>query len=258
MREEHRWLILRLEAPLLAFGGVAIDQVGVTRDFPAASMLTGLIANALGWERTDWEAHQGLQDRLVFAVRLDRENQQGPLIDTQNARLYANEEVWTSLGSPEGRNKQSPSFSSIDENVKKLGKYLTHRRQRYYHADACVTVALRFLSTEAQPDLDAVAQALQSPARPLFLGRKPCLPSAPLYFGEVTAATAYQALQLVPLVDDARQPMRALWPPSEGPQIGAEVHRIVALPDLRNWKTGLHGGSRSVVEGQVSVTEAGR
>ena len=30
---DRRWLILRLEAPLLAFGGVVIDDVGVTWDF---------------------------------------------------------------------------------------------------------------------------------------------------------------------------------------------------------------------------------
>lgn len=255
MTQGHRWLILRLEAPLLAFGGVAIDQVGVTRDFPAASMLTGMIANALGWERTDGAAHQQLQDRLVFAVRRDRENPLGLLLDMQNARLYANEEAWTTSGSPEGRNKQSPSFASIDENAKKLGKYLTHRRQRFYHADACVTVTLRLGSPELQPDLGAVAQALQAPARPLFIGRKTCLPSTPLLYGEVQAATAYEALQRVPPVEDGRQPMRALWPSAEGPQSGAEVHRILALPDLRNWKTGLHGGSRTVVEGEVRVTE---
>jgi CRISPR-associated Cas5-like protein len=65
---------MRLEGPLLAFGGVAIDQVGITRDFPAASMLTGLLANALGWERPQWQAHQALQDRLIFAARRDRED----------------------------------------------------------------------------------------------------------------------------------------------------------------------------------------
>jgi CRISPR system Cascade subunit CasD len=69
---ERRWLILRLQAPLLAFGGVAIDHVGVTRDYPALSMLTGLLANALGWERTEWKRHQVLQDRLIFAARRDR------------------------------------------------------------------------------------------------------------------------------------------------------------------------------------------
>ncbi len=242
MTQEHRWVILRLEAPLLAFGGVAIDQVGVTRDFPAASMLTGLIANALGWERTDWAAHQQLQDRLVFAVRRDRENPLGLLIDMQNARLEKNDKGWTTLGVPEGRDGASYGAP--------------HRRQRFYHADACVTVALRLLSAEVQPDLSAVARALQSPARPLFIGRKPCLPSTPIFYGEVQVATAYEALQRVPLIEEGRQPMRAIWPPAEGPESGAVVHRVLALPDLRNWKTGLHGGSRTVVEGELIVTEA--
>lgn len=244
MTETHRWLILRLEAPLLAFGGVAIDHVGVTRDFPAASMLTGLIANALGWERTDWPAHQQLQDRLVFAVRRDRENPLGLLIDMQNAWLKKSETGWTTQGTPEGRDGGANTYKS------------PHRRQRFYHADACVTVALRLLSAEVQPDLNAVAHALQSPARPLFIGRKPCLTTTPILYGEVQAVRAYEALQRVPLVEEAREPMRAIWPPSEGPETGAVVHRVLALPDLRNWKTGLHGGSRTVVEGEVVVTEA--
>jgi CRISPR-associated Cas5-like protein len=41
-------LLLRLEAPLMSFGGVAIDYRGVTRTFPGCAMLTGLITNALG------------------------------------------------------------------------------------------------------------------------------------------------------------------------------------------------------------------
>ena len=68
-----RHLILRLEAPLMAFGGETIDNYGVIRRFPSASMLTGLLANALGWRRTETDKHQGLQDRLVFAARIDRE-----------------------------------------------------------------------------------------------------------------------------------------------------------------------------------------
>ena len=42
-------MILALEAPLMAFGGETVDNYGVVRSFPAASMLTGLLANALGW-----------------------------------------------------------------------------------------------------------------------------------------------------------------------------------------------------------------
>ena len=46
-----RHLAMRLEAPLSSYGAEAIDNFGVVDDFPAASMLTGLLANALGWLR---------------------------------------------------------------------------------------------------------------------------------------------------------------------------------------------------------------
>jgi CRISPR system Cascade subunit CasD len=239
MSADRRWLVLHLEAPLLAFGGVAIDQVGITRDFPAASMLTGLLANALGWQRAEWQAHQALQDRLIFAARRDRENPTGILTDMQNARLEKTDRGWTTYGTTEGRAGAS---------------YMApHRRQREYHADACVTVVLRLEPASDSPDLDAIAAALNRPARPLFLGRKPCLPSHPLCVGEILASSAYEALRCVPAVDTPLVSLRALWPPQEGPTVGLQVHRIVALPDLRNWKTGLHGGTRLVVEGTVEA-----
>lgn len=101
---EH--LVLRLEAPLMSFGGETIDNFGVVRDFPAASMLTGLIANALGWRRTDTDKLDRLQDRLVFAVRLDRPGTR--FTEYQTARLLAEDQGWTTRGRPEGRNKALP------------------------------------------------------------------------------------------------------------------------------------------------------
>lgn len=235
---DHRWLILRLEAPLLAFGGVAIDHVGVTRDFPAASMLTGLLANALGWRRTEWEKHQALQDRLIFAARWERDSVFSLLTDTQNAQLAKNDKGWTTWGEPEGR--QGASYGS------------PHRRLRDYHADACVVVAVRLEPAKDEPSLDVLAAALDRPARPLFIGRKPCLPSAPLRQKDFVAApTAYAALQKCPRQQDGAERLRALWPLGEGPSEGEEVHRIMDLPDLRNWRTGLHGGARRIVEGVV-------
>lgn len=230
---DHHWLILTLEAPLVAFGGVTIDHVGVTRDFPAASMLTGLLANALGYARTEWEKHQSLQDRLIFAARRDRENPSGLLTDTQNARLEKNDKGWTTWGAPEGRDGNSYGGP--------------HRRRRDYHMDACVTVALR-LKDEGIPDLDTLAASLDRPARPLFIGRKPCLPSGPLRrHGLVTAPTAHAALRQLP----GQAGLRAVWPVGEGPEDGAEVRRVIDLADIRNWRTGLHGGTRRIVEGFV-------
>ncbi|MDZ7642276.1 MAG: type I-E CRISPR-associated protein Cas5/CasD [Desulfurivibrio sp.] len=233
---DQRWLVLRLEAPMAAFGGVVIDHVGITRDFPAASMLTGLFANALGWERTDREVHQALQDRLVFAARWEREGDD-VFTDTQNAQLAKIDRGWTTYGKPEGRDGASYGAP--------------HRRRRDYHADACMTVVLRLRTPGMAPDLDDLATALDCPARPLFIGRKPCLPTTPLRYGEIEAPSAYEALCRLPCEGFSGGWLRALWPTDEGPVDGEIVHRVVDLADLRNWRTGLHGGARRVVEGAV-------
>lgn len=237
------WLVLRLEAPLLAFGGVTIDHIGVTRDFPAQSMLAGLLANALGFERTDWENIQGLQDRLVFAARRERGDEAAPLTDVQNARLEENDKGWTTRGQPEERKGKSYGAP--------------HRRRRDYHMDACVMVAMRLEPAARQPDLEALAAALERPARPLFIGRKPCLPSAPILLpARVTAPDAYCALLAIAGEQSAApKKMRALWPLGEGPDAGENVWRVIDLPDLRNWRTGLHGGTRRIVEGTIFASE---
>lgn len=257
----HRWLVLRLEAPLVAFGGVAIDAVGVTRDFPAASMLTGLFANALGWGRGDVEAHQALQDRLIFAARREWENPAGILTDTQNAQLASRERGWTTWGTPEERGGGDLSAHP-------------HRRRRDYHADACVRVVLRLddptgagdVDPSAIPNLDTLAACLDRPARPLFLGRKSCLPTHPIRQGDIRAANAYTALECLPLLDPSLRGgakpgpggrLRALWPVGEGPDRGAMVDKVVAIADRRNWRTGLHGGTRQVVEGWIPSAAPG-
>ena len=215
----QRWLHLRLTAPLMAFGGVAIDQVGPTRDFPSASALIGLLANALGWRRQDGAAHQALQDRLEFGALIAREGRL--LTDSQNAKLAANDRGWTTWGRPDER-----AGATYDR---------PHRRRRAYLADHDCRVVLRLAPGEG-PDLDALAGALDRPARPLFIGRKPCLPSAPLFAGWVEGADARAALAALAL------PGRAMWPMTDG-EPGHD------LPDLRNWVSGLHGGSRLVCEG---------
>jgi CRISPR system Cascade subunit CasD len=231
-----RWLVLRLEAPLIAYGGVAIDAVGPTRDFPALSMLTGLLANALGWDRAQRDDHDALQDRLVFAARCDRPGQ--VMTDTQNVGLAKTDRGWTTGGQPEGR--QGASYGA------------PHRRQRDYLAEASTTVVLTLRPADRVPDLETIERHLERPMRPLFVGRKPCLPTSPvLSRDKVFAATAFQALSQVP---GPNVPLLAQWPVGEGPQDGEAVDRVIALADRRKWRTGLHGGTRQVVEGRVVPT----
>ncbi len=232
-----RHLILNLESPLMAFGGETIDNYGVIRPFPAVSMLTGLFANALGWRRVERERHQGLQDRMVFAARIDREPAGGVrMTDFQTAQLAANDRGWTTRGAPEGRAGGANTYLA------------PHLRYRDYYADMRVTVALRLEPVEAAPTLDDLADALQEPMRPLFIGRKPCLPSAPLFAGFAEGETALAALLTTPGADDAGQSCRLLWPEREGMD-NISPSRTYLLTDQRNWVSGLHGGGRTVCEG---------
>lgn len=226
-----RWLILDLCGPMMAFGGVAVDQVGPVRDFPALSMITGLVANALGLDWREREAHAQLQSRLVFASVVVEEPER--LTDMQNAQLAAADKGWTTRNVPEGRDG---------------GTYgAPHRRARDYLADGRVICVLCLEAAEG-PDLDHVKTALERPARPLFLGRKPCLPSRPLLCGEVAAKTAHAALEAALLACGITGSLRAQWPMGQGPDDGAQD-----MPDLRNWRTGLHGGRRAVHTGRIGA-----
>ena len=215
----HRWLSLQLAAPLMSFGGVSIDHVGPTRKFPAASALTGLFANALGWRREQTQDHQALQDRIEFGAVNARV---GRLItDVQNAKLEKSDKGWTTFGQPEGRS--GDTYAS------------PHRRRRDYLADHDCRVVVRLIEGLG-PSLDDLATAVQRPARPLFIGRKPCLPSVPLFQGWIEATDVKSALVALGISGPA------IWPRTDE-DIAAD------LPDLRNWQTGLHGGSRQICEG---------
>lgn len=224
----HRWLHLRLAAPLMAFGGVAIDQVGPTRAFPSASALTGLIANALGLERHQTARHQDLQDRLIFAALAVDVPEARPhvLTDTQNAKLEKSDKGWTTHGTPEGR-----AGATYDA---------PHRRRRDYLSDHETRVVLRL--TDGAPTTEDVTAALDRPARPLFIGRKPCLPACRLVAGWVNGDSPRAALAALAL------PGLAQWP-DDGAHLTGTTAR--ELPDLRTWRTGLHTGHRVVVEGRL-------
>ena len=222
----------------MAFGGVAIDQIRPVRDYPAASMLTGLIGNAFGWHWSNSTAHQAMQDRMIFGTRVEQQ-ESVLLTDSQNVQLAKSDKGWTTRGAPEGRDGASYGAP--------------HRRFRDYHADLSARVVLHLRPADTVPTLDDVAEALDRPARPLYLGRKPCLPSCPLLASGtdrwVRGSSVYDALCAIP---GSPTPLPATWPVGEGPESGQDVDRITDLADLRNWRSGLHAGSRRVVEGRIT------
>lgn len=230
-------LLLRLDAPLMAFGDVAVDEIRPTRRLPTLSMITGLLANALGYDHGEVERLQRLQDRLLLGTQLDRPGR--VIVDYQTAAIGKRDPLWTTRGRPAERAGGEGSYD---------GPVI---RRRHYVADAVVTCALAFDPADEAPDLLALAAALVSPERPLFLGRKGCPPAAPLLLGPpVEVDSIYDALAAAP---PAKRGPRREMPEHlvlEVPDRPGEPTRgrILELADRRDWRTGLHAGTRRVRE----------
>lgn len=156
-------LLLRLAAPLQSWGTDSKFEIRRTDRQPSKSGVLGLVAAALGYRRDDDAAIQSLH-ALRFGVRVDREGQQ-LLNDLHNAHT---EQFWAT------------------DDTKYA--YITHR---YYLADAIFLVGLE---SDDEALLQQIADALQHPAYPLFLGRRSCPPTLPLCLG-IRQNTLEEALQ---------------------------------------------------------------
>jgi CRISPR system Cascade subunit CasD len=231
----HPHLLVRLEAPIVSFGSEAIDNRGFTDDLPGLSLMTGLIANALGWMRHEGERHERLQSRLVMGVRVDRPGIRQT--DFQTAQLRGDDAGWTTHGVVETRSGGVDTYNA------------PHLRWRDQICDASMLVAFRLDAVTESPTLDEVAEALARPARPLFIGRKHCLPHAPLLVGRLDAEDVPDALGRAPWPDYVLAgTARARWSAGESERAGSRTLRV---GDERRWVQGVHAGTRAVIDGVV-------
>ena len=218
-------VVLRFSAPLMSFGAPIVDHHGFDQPFPAASMLTGLLGNALGYDHREAEKLNRLQARLRFAARLDRPGK--PIVDYQTVDLgqeFMMDTGWTTWGRSERRKGGE-------------AKEMTHIRS--------------LVPPNESPTMDEVDSALQYPARPLYLGRKGCLPASPIRLDRTTAPSLLQALLTVPPVgDDLR--VFAQWPADED---GSFDSRLVPVTDERDWVNQIHCGERWVRQGMIELQE---
>lgn len=230
-------LLLRLDAPLMSFGGVTVDSRGVTQAFPSLSLLTGLIGNALGYDHRDSGKLSSLQDRIRYAARCDVPGRR--LTDFQTVDLgqpHLVDTGWTTRGVPEERGKGEATSG-------------THIRNREHWADAVFTVALALRDPTASPTLAEIERALNEPERPLFIGRKTCLPATRLFLARREVASLREALEAEPLETRARRSEVAseavtLWLPEDEEVEGRFEEMLVT--DERDWENQIVVGQRIV------------
>ena len=156
-------LLLRLAAPLQAWGADSKFDTRSTEKEPTQSGVLGLLAAALGIRRDDTGALKALSG-LRFGVRVDREGQL--LHDFHTAH-----------------------------SVKSA--YVTHR---YYLCDAVFLCGLESQDTAL---LRRYAEALTHPVFPLFLGRRSCPPTLPLVWGIREEPLEQALKEEPALIDDA-------------------------------------------------------
>jgi len=124
----------------------------------------------------------------------------------------------------------------------------TQIRQRDYWADAMYTVALTLDPADETPTIDDLEQALRTPERPLFLGRKPCLPAERLLLGHVQADALLDPLR-DPRWANGTGTFAAWWPTHPGNEVNRRP-----VTDARDWANQIHVGERWVAMGTVSIT----
>ena len=142
-------LLLRLAAPLQAWGSDSKFNIRNTEREPTKSGVIGMIAAAKGIQRNDSPELLEPLVKLKFGIRVDRE---GKLLkDFHMVHEYKN--------------------GKMDD---------SHLTTRYYLSDA---VFLAALESDSREYLEEIADALKRPVYPLFLGRRSCPITLPLIIG---------------------------------------------------------------------------
>src|SRR5262249_18313265 len=116
----------------------------------------------------------------------------------------------------------------------------THQRYRHYRADSICTVALTLVGAEA-PSPDPMASALREPMRPLFIGRKSCLPAAPILLDVIEGASLVGVLASMPRAPRADLGLlRACWWDGDTDDASVGESRTVPVTDERDWRNRIH------------------
>ncbi len=166
-------LILRLDGVLQSWGEHSKWDYRDSALLPTKSAIVGMLGCALGIPRGAQELID-LQHQLQIAIRADRTGM--PMVDFHTIR---SKHLLNAQGKLRG----------------KSGEYSTLTSRRTYLQDAFFTIAI----TGKHEVLNSLVEALTKPKWPIYLGRKSCVPSRPVYDGlSEEYESLEQAIQEIP------------------------------------------------------------
>lgn len=178
-----RFLIIKLDGPMQAWGGHTYEDYRPSHLFPTRSGLLGLLAACLGIARDDVTGQAGLAESVSFTVRADTRVTRPELeSEVRQKRTIKLTDYHTVLNA-----RRATRDPRKDETVQSWREYLF---------DACFTVAVEQREGAAFP-LEAVATAIGKPVYTPFLGRRACPLARPLLHGFANAESAIAALDTV-------------------------------------------------------------
>ena len=224
-----QFLLFQLQAPMAAWGDVAVGQYRGSREAPGNAALVGLLGAALGVLRTDEPAHAALRDGYGFAV--------GTVAGGQLLRDYHTAQV-----PGRAQLKGRPHHTRRDELNLPKHELNTILSTRDYRQNAAWVVAVQ-AQADAPHSMATLAQALREPRFVLYLGRKCCPPAAPLAPVVHEAESAHAALVAYLAAADPPATLRSLaW--ADGMQAGVTAHLSTPRKDRlirrRGWLFGDH------------------
>lgn len=220
----------------MSFGGpVTSKDYRPTRSFPQLSMLTGMLANALGYDQSEAERHERLQESITYAVREDVMGEQ--VTDYQTVRINPGNDHDIDPHRMDMRERGWTTWSAVDERNKD-GADANITSERDYWAGAAYTIAVH-VDIMQQEDL---MEALRRPARPLFIGRKCCLPSAPIARFVMDAPSPEAALRSEESFFEDTSPRARIW---------YESKEGKPVTDRRDWRNQIHVGQRFIAEDRL-------
>jgi CRISPR system Cascade subunit CasD len=150
-------ITIKLAAPLQSYGNEATFSQRTSDAYPSKSAIVGMIAAALGYERTDSRIQE--LTKLSFGVRIDQPGQ-----------------MFT-------------EFQTVE--WKPGTRKLTYRD---YLQDAIFVVAI---GSEDAAEINLIINALRHPHFQLYLGRKSNPPAGPLMISEFDGKTPLEVLQRI-------------------------------------------------------------